>query len=194
MHALRLSLLVIITSSGVAVAEDYACPGVTTCPFEQTVPQGCPVHFVLAANVVPADVRATVERGGQTVDVTGAATTTRVNLPVHTKDYYSCDCDPITDQRPFDEYELSLVGVSSGETVTLGYPLSPMVTIGPAGACPPFVYETNFFELIACDLCTTPPDSHDPDSTGCASSPRTTPLGAALALLLVLRRRRVSAS
>jgi MYXO-CTERM domain-containing protein len=183
------TLLALIAMTSAAAADDYACPQSTngfSCPHETSVPEGCPVHFLLGHAAAPADVRATVVRGAQTIDATGAATTTTVEHSVGTKDYYSCDCHEISYLRSFDEYALTLIGVSAGETVELSSPSSASVTIGPAAPCPPFVYATNFYEPIACDLCSMPPEATD---SGCSVGDASPALLLAIGLVLGLRRR-----
>ena len=174
------SLLVVVTlmvsTSSVALGDGYACPpsrnGEARCPVEQTTPEGCPLHFLLAHQPARATIQATVTRAGQTVDVTGTVTTTTVDRSVGTKDYYSCDCAEISGPQPFDEYALSVTGATAGELVALSDPVNAVVTIGPPGACTPFTYTTDFYINIACDLCPPPPgDSGAPSDggAGCAT-------------------------
>jgi hypothetical protein len=190
---MRATLLLILIATGTAAAEGYDCPsrdGLGRCPAETTVPAGCPVHFLLAHQPVAADVRATVMRAGQPVDVTGVATRTTVQRTVGTKDYYSCDCDEISGPQPFDEYTLSLVGVAEGETVELSGPFYMPTTIGPSGACPAFTYTTDFYIPIACDLCPPGgPDGDDHAGGGCTAAPSSSSLLLGIALLLALSRR-----
>lgn len=192
MRSMRTVLLILIAMTAVAAADGYACPhvdGIDVCPHETMVPEGCPVHILLGHDVVPADLRATVTRGPQMVDVTGTVTTTPITHNVGTKDYYSCDCHEITEARKFDIYAVPLVGVVAGEQVTVSAPAWASATIGPAGPCPAFTYSTNFYDPIACDLC-PPTHGDDPGANDARGGCMVTGSGSllvGLALLLLTR-------
>lgn len=191
---MHVALMVLLMTTGVALADSYTCPqrdGIDTCPVDTVVPEGCPAHILLGHAPVPANLHATVIRGGQTVDVTGPISTTEVTHSVGTKDYYSCDCAEISVSRMFDLYAVTLTGAVAGDTITIEGPTPAHVDIGPPGPCPGFTYATNFYEPIACDRCPDgPEDSAAGDDTGCAVGGTGSLLvGLALSLRLVHRRR-----
>ena len=151
--------------------------------------EGCPIHLVMPHAPPPVALSPIVFRNGEVVTV--AATTALVGSlapTIMTIDYSSCDCHRQTFAMEFDELALTLTGARGGDVVSVA---GRDITIGPAAACAPPVWPTQFdVQLGGCDVCPVDPDE---SSFGCsAAGPAGYSALALVAIGAVARRRRTA--
>lgn len=175
------------------------------CMVDVAVPEGCPIHFVTAAPIDPAQIVA------QRVDTNGTATDTPSTATIigsdqatfSVMDVTSCDCHQTNIGVEFDHIEVDVPAARAGETVYLqGIAFqsgSLAVQIDPAGPCLAPEWPTEYHAALACDRCPDPdsdgdgvPDSDDrnDNSAGCAVGGDPSLILVGLALLPFVRRRR----
>lgn len=167
---------------------------------EYSVPAGCPMHFVTAAEVMPSQV---MVNGGSS---TATLVDTQV-VQLDTVDVFSCSCDHVTQGVTFQRFAVTSQGLQAGDYASIdwvGYsgPVGS-IAITAAGACPTVEWPTDYQAAIACDRCPVDPIGSDSGSGsgsgggnghggGCAAG-GTSSVAAALALLALRRRRMLRA-
>jgi MYXO-CTERM domain-containing protein len=157
------------------------------CEVEPAVPEGCPVHFVIA-EVDLANIQVSLLSGGTTTQV--ASTASLVGTDPHSfllPDEFSCDCAPTATTIIFQQIAVMIPSAVEGDTVEVEG-LDFQIT-APA-ACPPPSWPTDYEVGLACDRCPMN-TSGGGLGGGCTAAGGAPPLAlAALALLPFLRRRR----
>jgi MYXO-CTERM domain-containing protein len=153
------------------------------------LPQGCPLHvymMLVPGGGIPRQV--TVLRGGQYVDVTGAAIPEPTQLRVK---HVFTDCGGVErtqeSMESYDRWEIQPVGVNVGERIGLGSGWVGGIEIVAPAACPaPLVPMPSCTDL---GFCNVPPPFEDFGPGGCAAGGGA---GAAIGLagLALLGRRR----
>jgi len=137
------------------------------CMVEYAVPQGCPVHFITAANVKASDIEV---MGGSGVT---PSTTTLVDtqvVPLDTLDVYSCNCDQITEVVTFQRFAVTAPSLVAGDYAEITWsgesgPTGSVLFQDPA-ACPPVEWPTTIEAAIACDRCPVDPIGSDGSGSG----------------------------
>lgn len=176
------------------------------CAADSIVPAGCPVHFVTAAPIMPADVTAEkVANDGSSTPTASTATLVDIDsrgfvLP----DEFSCDCTPTSVTINFQRFQVALPGAQPGDAIALRFPgqgQSVGFEIGAAGPCPAADWPTEYDVALACDRCPSDPGGggpgHDDEAPGIAGcSAAVDPHALLLTTLIVVpvaRRRRRAA-
>ena len=175
----------------------------SACAADETVPAGCPVHFVIGAQLQPADVM--VERVGSDGTTTPLPSTTTlvdtVSQGFTLPDEFSCDCAPSNVTIDFGRYAVAVPDAQPGDTISLVVAGAAPFTfqIAAAGTCPAPDWPSEYDVALACDPCPhgdplpgDPPPGDMPGGGGhgCAAGGDPCVLLAVLLLPLVRRRRR----
>ena len=170
----------------------------SACAADDAVPAGCPVHFVIGAQLQPTDVMA--ERVGSDGTTTPLSSTTTlvdtVSQGFTLPDEFSCDCAPSGVGIQFGRYAVAVPDARPGDTIGLDIAGAEPFTvqIAAAGTCPAPDWPTEYDVALACDPCTNPPPGDTPpgdmDGHGCNAGGDAGAMLAVLLLPLVGRRRR----
>jgi hypothetical protein len=137
------------------------------CAAEDTVPAGCPVHFVIGAELDPSLISAVrLESDGTTTPLASTASlvdtvTKTFTLP----DEFSCDCAPTQTAIAFQRFAVVVPDATAGDTIAIqiyGGTIDAAYGITAAASCPADVWPSDYEVALACDRCSQEPDGQPP--------------------------------